>query len=75
MKKLGNVNQLLSRDDMKEVQGGYPGCISAGGTCCASHPTNDYCCTGLTCSPSGGIWKCYPWYWQATVNNCCSNNQ
>lgn len=58
MKKLGKINNLLSRDEMKEVQGGYPGCIKENGTCCASHPTNDYCCTGLTCSPSGGIWKC-----------------
>lgn len=60
MKKLGKINNLLSRDEMKEVQGGYPGCISAGGTCCASHPTNDYCCAdeNVTCQPSGGVWKC-----------------
>jgi hypothetical protein len=60
MKNLGKINDLLSRDDMKENQGGYPGCIGYAGTCCASHPTNDYCCSPFTCQPYGGVWKCYP---------------
>lgn len=60
MKNLGKINDLLSRDDMKEIQGGYPGCIGYGGTCCASQPTHDYCCTAFTCQQYGSVWKCYP---------------
>ncbi len=58
MKKLKNIKSLLSREEMRQIQGG----CGSGGGCGTIFQRCDWtlgCCSGLTCQGySGGIYAC-----------------
>jgi len=55
MKKLKNIKGLLSRDEMRQVQGGSGTCGSMFSSGCMGFT----CCSGLTCQGyPGGVQVC-----------------
>ena len=55
MKKLGKIKDLLSREEMKQIQGGSGGgsCVRAGALCITN---KNMCCSGLKCVSTTVTW-------------------
>lgn len=58
MKKLGKIKNLLSREEMKQIQGGSGfgfGCVGLGSLCVVnSSGQHTSCCNNKTCKSSSG---------------------
>jgi hypothetical protein len=66
MKKLSKIKEFLSREEMKQVQGGSGGggCIGVG-SFCVTHSSPMTCCTGSYCK--GGLGGSH---WGLCKHNC-----
>lgn len=58
--KFSGINSMLSRDEMKEIKGGY------------APPGGSFCSSGIPCHGTG---TCFSYYVGQTEHCCCSVDQ